>query len=616
MLATKVVCPYCSHHLKTSKPLTAGHRVLCSHCGRSFAVPPQLANGVAAETSARTPQPPTHPQPSPRQDAAHVQTAPNVGSLPAPARSRQTWLIGAVLGGLLLVMGATAGLALYFATRKDRQDEQAQASTTKTPDEEARIVDPPSPDDPLSPPPPRPADAPPPPDGSTPPPLRPSPPSPETPAPEPPSSAWLPPEEQAKVNKAIDQGVQFLEKTQKPGGGWGGRVGLVALPGLTLLECGVPASDTHIQKAVKRVRGAIPELNTTYDLALSILFLDRLRDPADKKLIETCALRLVSGQTPAGGWTYHCPLLKPDEARDLLTILQQTRPTSGLDLFVQGPNGSAPPGFVAQGSGAPLGKTTRESAVESKLLPEGATIPLEGDPAKKKPRDAAAVKKALARLPAELRELPALQPPTKSHNLPHRDVSDNSNTQFAILGLWAASRHGLPLERSLALVAQRFRKSEARKGGWSYHFAVPTPNAAVTPSMTGAGLLALAVGHGLAANHTSRPNGAGASKIPPSKRGSTSSARTSASRSAGRNGAPKTVRSLTCTSCGRRNASACCSIAARSAARTGIRGASNCSSTIRTATVPGWPVVIPALRPPRTPASPCCSSSAPISPRT
>ena len=31
--------------------------------------------------------------------------------------------------------------------------------------------------------------------------------------------------------------------------------------------------------------------------------------------------------------------------------------------------------------------------------------------------------------------------------MPANDGTDNSNTQFATLGLWAAGRHGVPMER-------------------------------------------------------------------------------------------------------------------------------------------------------------------------
>jgi hypothetical protein len=399
--------------------------------------------------------------------------------------------IGLIFGGLVLGMGAAIGLAMYLATRKVPDEPAVQASSTTVDAEEEQNLEAPPADPPGPPPTSRPGDAP-------------LPPAHNSSQPKPSQAAWLPPAEQDKVNKAIDRGIAHLKKTQGREGIWGPREGMTALPGLTLLECGVPADDEHVQKAAQHTRKAIPKLNQTYDLALSILFLDRLGDPRDEALIQTCAMRLVAGQTDAGGWHYVCPTLTSPQEGDLLLALEQTRPTSGLDLFVQGPDGSTPPGFVAQGPVAPLGKTIQEGSVESKLLPQGSLAPLPGKPAPKGSPDPETARTTLSRLPANLRKLAALQPPQQAHKLPPRDASDNSNTQFAILGLWAASRHGLSLERSLALVSQRFRKSQAHKGGWGYQYAVPTADAHVTPAMTGAGLLGLAVGHGLAADHSSR----------------------------------------------------------------------------------------------------------------
>ena len=64
----------------------------------------------------------------------------------------------------------------------------------------------------------------------------------------------MPPAEQADINRAIDQGVLFLKKTQLPSGSWAAegnpnQVGYAALPALTLLECGVPADDPVVKRA-------------------------------------------------------------------------------------------------------------------------------------------------------------------------------------------------------------------------------------------------------------------------------------------------------------------------------------------------------------------------------
>jgi hypothetical protein len=75
---------------------------------------------------------------------------------------------------------------------------------------------------------------------------------------------------------------------------------------------------------------------------------------------------------------------------------------------------------------------------------------------------------------------------------PQRD--DNSNTQFAIMGLWAARRYGVPTAPAFALVGQRFRASQLGSGDWDYHLTLPLGR----PSMTCAALLGLAASHGSA----------------------------------------------------------------------------------------------------------------------
>jgi hypothetical protein len=72
---------------------------------------------------------------------------------------------------------------------------------------------------------------------------------------------------------------------------------------------------------------------------------------------------------------------------------------------------------------------------------------------------------------------------------------DNSNTQFALLALWAARRHGVPLDRCFARAERRFRITQNADGGWPY-FRFPKGDAPTTNAMTCVGLLGLAVGRG------------------------------------------------------------------------------------------------------------------------
>jgi cell division septation protein DedD len=283
----------------------------------------------------------------------------------------------------------------------------------------------------------------------------------------------LPPEEQTKVNDAIDRGVLFLVKTQGPLGTWASKddhvVGYAALPGLTLLECGLSPADPAVKKAAAFVRKNCAVLENTYELSLALLFLDRLGEARDNKLIQTLGMRLVAGQSPSGGWTYCCPLLNANQHRQLFEAL---------------------------------------SAADFK--PE--------------------------RLPPALRGLPAVQEPVRLATSDPPDkretaiwgTTDNSNTQFAVLAVWTARRHGVPTERTLERIAQRFRATQGRQGGWGYAFPTGTEGRDSplnhSPTMTCAGLLGLAVGHGLAHDAAAARKGPPAASAVPAALGLTASA--------------------------------------------------------------------------------------------
>src|SRR5262249_16901415 len=71
--------------------------------------------------------------------------------------------------------------------------------------------------------------------------------------------------------------------------------------------------------------------------------------------------------------------------------------------------------------------------------------------------------------------------------------TDNSNTQFALLALWVAQRHGVPVERTMNLLVNRFLTSQNEDGGWGYRYQKNGGEATNQP-MTAVGLLGLAVG--------------------------------------------------------------------------------------------------------------------------
>jgi hypothetical protein len=263
-----------------------------------------------------------------------------------------------------------------------------------------------------------------------------------------------------QVQKAIDRGVAYLKGFQGRDGAWayteevvqtrdrgGPTVGATALAGLTLLECGVPADDAAVQKAAGVVREASLQLTMTYALSLSVLFLDRLDDPADEVLIDSMGLRLLAGQNPlSGGWSYDCPPLPEAEVKRLRGSLGQR----------------------AEAGRPPKGQRTLRD------LPD--VIQAEW-----KQLDRPGANAALATL-----------------------ATDNSNTHLAVLALWVAHRQGLPVGAALKRIDHRFHTSQNADGGWAYmplqggrpdlaHLAVRS-----TPSMTCAALIGLALSHGSA----------------------------------------------------------------------------------------------------------------------
>src|SRR5262245_50155038 len=184
----------------------------------------------------------------------------------------------------------------------------------------------------------------------------------------------LPPAEQEKVNAAIDKGVQFLRGFRVPERH---KVGYTALVGLTLLECGVPADDPQVKACAAYVRNQARELDATYEIALSILFLDRLGNKNDVNYIRMLAARLIAGQTSTAGWSYKCP--KPDGATQsqLLTILKQLEPLTNLDVnFLTASDRPSTPSLttLSPGEEAPP-RTGSAGSPGSNISTPGATIP-------------------------------------------------------------------------------------------------------------------------------------------------------------------------------------------------------------------------------------------------
>jgi hypothetical protein len=230
-------------------------------------------------------------------------------------------------------------------------------------------------------------------------------------------------EEQVKVDNAIDKGVEFLKGAQTDQGDWLWKmykdsylVGQCALPAYALLEAGVPAEAPVIKKAAEYLRPRVLQTDWTYELSLAILFFDRLGDPKDKNLIQALALRLIAGQHRTGGWSYRCLTLSEMNEQSLLKWLET------LSKRMEG-----------EGKG-------RDQALA------GLDVPL-----------------ALQSLTVFQRAnaLPWREPPhtlqtwKDAFKLTSLDgLTDNSNTQFALLGVWTAQRHGIPTKATFEVMVE------------------------------------------------------------------------------------------------------------------------------------------------------------------
>jgi hypothetical protein len=247
---------------------------------------------------------------------------------------------------------------------------------------------------------------------------------------------------QNTIDNASRRGADYLKRAQGGGGEWSNAsnfgIGSTGLIAMALLNCGEPPNAPVIERAAASIReGALAE-GRTYQLSIAIQFLDKLME--------------VSGNLDDE------PLL---QVLALRLIAGQT-PTGGWSY-----------NCIDQ---LPQGEAARLKA----LLPPNT-----------KPEDFPLEKEAaqIARIAAAGRA-----------GGRGSSMSDNSNTQFAVLSLWVARRHQVPVDGALNGVAVYFRSTAAGTGGWGY---MPpsgggpgVASEAATPAMTCAGLIGLAVAGG------------------------------------------------------------------------------------------------------------------------
>jgi hypothetical protein len=117
---------------------------------------------------------------------------------------------------------------------------------------------------------------------------------------------------QARINLAIDQGVDALLRAQELDGSWRSSVedfgtGMTALAAYTLIKCGLAKDHPAIERAFHFLRSR--ETTRTYSMSCLILAIIGRGDPEDRIWLEECAATLSDWET--GGYAY------PDGALDL-----------------------------------------------------------------------------------------------------------------------------------------------------------------------------------------------------------------------------------------------------------------------------------------------------------
>lgn len=262
--------------------------------------------------------------------------------------------------------------------------------------------------------------------------------------------------DQQQINAAIAKGATFLQSqhNQQQGGYTGGNhgVGSAGLAGITMLVGGTKSDNPAIQNITLFIRQRAPSETATYNIALAILFLDRLGDPRDVPAIQLLGTRLYGGMTRDGGYGYQCVDLVAMNNLGQLGNQQMTG-QGGV-----GPKTEKP----KPDNGFPTVQPNKDK-------------PSVANPGKLHPSVApynAAVRQMVR---ANGRAIPG---------------GDNSNTQFGLIGLWVASRHGVPCDDAFLLLEAHFLTTQSRADfGWSY-----SGNDQSTTSMTCAGLLGLAIG--------------------------------------------------------------------------------------------------------------------------
>jgi hypothetical protein len=302
-----------------------------------------------------------------------------------------------------------------------------------------------------------------------------------------------------QIDDVIEKGVAYLKQNQSQDGTWNSsnhQLGYAALCGLTLLECNVPAGDRSVQRAAEYVRANAANQGSTYEMSCAILFLDRLGEPRDRALIQGMALRLMSGQNECGGWNYGTNSPSGEQMYQLFNFLHANKQPLLLNpLAGHAKTNLGRPVSPGRPAGDPFQQLSDLIATKGITPPPDARLNSAQEFGKPVHVDW---------LNPGLRKIPVVENQSRKKarvSMFRTDEADtdNSNTQFAILALWAARRHDVPVDYALLTAYRRFVATQGEDGGWGY--ARKNING-TSVSMTCAGLLGLAMGHGVSPEFT------------------------------------------------------------------------------------------------------------------
>jgi hypothetical protein len=282
-----------------------------------------------------------------------------------------------------------------------------------------------------------------------------------------------------EILQAIKDGQRYLINANGANGGLpaaaigalgGNGTGTGCLTALALVESGLDGKDKTLAGLARAARQNAMGTNSTYEISLMIMLLDRLGAKEDEGLIQFLTLRLMSGQTKEGGWTYTCGLqLDPVEARQLaLELIKEPRLTTP-DAPKTPDKKPKPREDIDLGPKTPKKKDVPDAPADSPK-PES------------KPRLHPALEKIAK----------AVKNGMRGNGFGLDFGCDHSNTQFATVGLWCGRRHGVDVADALAELDSHYRKAQNADGGWTYSGA----GGGSTASMTCAGLMGLVMGFG------------------------------------------------------------------------------------------------------------------------